>query len=240
MIMGKSGQLLGELGTEIKELAAKQGREYYTGVPQDLYPDELDTYRKLMDEKGWDYGQDEEELLEYAMHPQQYEAYKSGEAKQKFLKDLQERKNKASGLKTGGADAVPITTAVAVSQPRSMDIEVNGEKYKVHISYPTSEGSAQDNVKVSSPSQEFKQPVESSGPGTYILAPLEGKFYLTKNSSETAKKVGDKVKEGDTVAYIEAMKVINAITAESSGTITDILVNHGDEIEEDDKIFKIG
>ena len=51
--------------------------------------------------------------------------------------------------------------------------------------------------------------------------------------------MGDVVKEGDTIGYIEAMKVINAITADKSGTIAELLVSHGDDIEEDDKIFKL-
>lgn len=39
-------------------------------------------------EKQWDKGQDDEELFEYAMHPAQYEAYKSGKAKEDFLADV--------------------------------------------------------------------------------------------------------------------------------------------------------
>jgi biotin carboxyl carrier protein len=38
---------------------------------------------------------------------------------------------------------------------------------------------------------------------------------------------------------VEAMKVINAITADDSGTIAEIIVNHGDEIEEDDQLIRI-
>ncbi|MEE9438277.1 MAG: oxaloacetate decarboxylase, partial [Saprospiraceae bacterium] len=56
MILGKSGQLLGDLDPEIIKMANDQGREFYTGNPQDLYPDELDMYRKKMDDKKWDYG----------------------------------------------------------------------------------------------------------------------------------------------------------------------------------------
>lgn len=238
MILGKSGQLLGELGPEILRLAKDQGREFYTGVPQDLYPDELPHYRKLMDEKGWDYGEDDEELMEYAMHPQQYEAYKSGEAKANFLKDLEARK-----AKKNASQAAPVTTtaplaAGAIPQPKQLDVEVNGERYKVNISYPGAV--AQDNTKIATPQVDptAKAPATDAS-ATYVIAPLEGKFYMTKNSSETAKKVGDVIKEGDTVAYIEAMKVINAITAEKAGTIAEILVNHGEEVEEDDKLFRI-
>lgn len=43
----------------------------------------------MMAEKGWETGQDDEELFEYAMHPAQYEAYKSGKAKADFLADVE-------------------------------------------------------------------------------------------------------------------------------------------------------
>ena len=49
-----------------------------------------------MEEQGWDLGEDDEELFEYAMHPQQYEAYKSGKAKADFEKDLVPCDNKQS------------------------------------------------------------------------------------------------------------------------------------------------
>ena len=50
--------------------------------------------------------------------------------------------------------------------------------------------------------------------GREVAAPLEGKFFLTKNAQETPLKVGDKVKEGDLLCYVEAMKTYNAIRAE--------------------------
>ena len=238
MILGKSGQLLGDLDPEILKMAADQKREFYTGNPQDLYPDELDIYRKKMDENGWDYGQDDEELLEYAMHPPQYEALKSGEAKKKFETDIAERRAKKSAG-TVTAVVTPQTAASTNPMPKELNLNVNGEKYNVRISYPNE--ATQDNTSVATtPTQEFVPPAASNDANAkYITAPLEGKFYLTKETSEKGKKVGDMVKEGETVAYIEAMKVINAIAADVSGTIAEILVKHGDEIEEDDQIFKI-
>ena len=55
-----------------------------------------------MKELGWDRGQDDEELFEFAMHEKQYREYKSGLAKEQFNKDLAERRAKA-----GQAQAVP-------------------------------------------------------------------------------------------------------------------------------------
>ena len=95
MILGKSGKLPGELAPEIIELAKSKGLEFTDEDPQKNYPDELDNYRKEMDENGWDYGEDDEELFELAMHDRQYRDYKSGVAKKRFLDDLQHAKDAA-------------------------------------------------------------------------------------------------------------------------------------------------
>ena len=95
MILGKSGKLPGELDPEIIELAKNKGYEFTDEDPQKNYPDQLDEYRKEMDENGWDYGEDDEELFELAMHDRQYRDYKSGVAKQRFLDDLQRAKDAA-------------------------------------------------------------------------------------------------------------------------------------------------
>jgi pyruvate carboxylase subunit B len=89
------GTLPGTLAPEIVTLAKEKGMEFYTGNPQDEYPDELPKFRKMMDEEGWDYGQDDEELFELAMHERQYRDYKSGIAKERFNKDLADLKAKS-------------------------------------------------------------------------------------------------------------------------------------------------
>jgi pyruvate carboxylase subunit B len=101
MLLGKSGELPGPLAPEIIELAKKQGREFYTGNPQDGYPDALDKFRKEMDEKGWEHGPDDEELFEFAMHEPQYRDYKSGMAKKRFEEEIEKMKSQQNvSLKT--------------------------------------------------------------------------------------------------------------------------------------------
>ena len=92
MILGKSGRLPGELAPEIIELAKEKGYEFTTANPQSFCPDALDKYRKEMEELGWDAGEDEEELWEFAMHERQYRDYKSGVAKERFLADIEKAK----------------------------------------------------------------------------------------------------------------------------------------------------
>jgi pyruvate carboxylase subunit B len=96
MILGRTGKLPGPLAPEIIELAKEHNYDFFTGTPQDNYPNELDKYRKEMDENGWEYGQDDEELFELAMHDRQYRDYKSGVAKKNFEKELEDAKKKSN------------------------------------------------------------------------------------------------------------------------------------------------
>jgi len=97
MILGKSGKVPGKIDPELVELAKQQGREFTDADPHTLLKDALDDFKKEMDENGWDYGQDNEELFELAMHPEQYRNYKSGQAKKNFLADLQAAKDAKLG-----------------------------------------------------------------------------------------------------------------------------------------------
>src|SRR5574344_45179 len=120
MIQGKMGRLPGKLAPEIVELAKQKGMEFYTGNPQDEYPDELPKFRKMMQDEGWDFGQDDEELFEMAMHERQYRDYKSGVAKERFNKDLAELKAKAGA---------PIVVKRPVVEMPEFNIEQYTQKY---------------------------------------------------------------------------------------------------------------
>ena len=95
MILGKAGKLPGTLAPEIVEKAKNEGKEFYTGNPQDAYPDQLDNYKKEMEENGWEFGEDNEELFEFAMHERQYRDYKSGVAKKRFKEELDRLKKES-------------------------------------------------------------------------------------------------------------------------------------------------
>ena len=120
MILGNMGQLPGPLAPEIVELAKEKGHEFSTGNPQDNYPDELPKFRAMMDEKGWDYGEDDEELFELAMHERQYLDYKSGIAKERFNKELEDFRAKAGA---------PIVVTRPVVEMPKFDVEDYTRKY---------------------------------------------------------------------------------------------------------------
>ncbi len=220
MILGKAGTLPGPVDQIFLQKAKAEGRQFVTNDPQDNYPDELEVYRKKMQEKGWKLGEDDEELFEYAMHPAQYEAYKSGKAKADFEADLAKRQ---AAKENAGAP----------TKPQSVVVTVNGVNYKVGISYDGKPATAD----ATTPQAVAPAP---TGSGKELLAPLEGKFFFVKSNDETAKKVGDRVEAGEVVCYIEAMKTFNAIKAESAGVIMSINYASGDSVNEDDVLMTIG
>jgi len=242
MLTGKLGQLPGKLAPEIVELAKKGGKEFFTGNPQELYPDKLDEFRKEMDDNGWDYGEDNEELFELAMHPEQYRNYKSGAAKQAFEKDLEKRRKEGGGLYSGTPKPTPESrpeseagSKAVPDKPTSMTIEVDGEKYKVNVSYNDDGGD--DNPKQESNSGQEDNNKTRGGNTEEVPSPLSGNFYLTKELSEKPIKVGDTVKKGDVLGYIEAMKTYNTIRSDKDGKVAEITQNNGAEVFEDDVLF---
>ena len=120
MILGKTGKLPGPLAPEIIDIVKAKGLEFYTGNPQDAFPNELPKFEKMMEEEGWDRGEDDEELFEFAMHERQYRDYKSGIAKERFQKALEDAKAKAGA---------PIIVTRPVVEVPKIDIEKVTEKY---------------------------------------------------------------------------------------------------------------
>ncbi len=83
-------------------------------------------------------------------------------------------------------------------------------------------------------------PVAEAPAGHAVKSPMVGTFY--RASSPGAKafvEVGSQVKEGDTICIIEAMKILNEIEADKSGTVTQILCENGQAVEYGQPLFVI-
>jgi len=240
MLTGKLGKLPGKLAPEIIELAKKEGKEFFTGNPQALYPDKLDEFRKEMDENDWDYGQDDEELFQLAMHPEQYRNFRSGKAHDDFEKDLAKRRAEGGGLyqkiKKPSSEAPAVTISDSETlQPSTMWVDVNGERFKVSVSYGETAPAADKKDRDGDAAQRTQD--AGSNQAIEIPSPLSGNFYLTKELSEKPLKVGDTIKEGDVLGYIEAMKTYNTIRSQQAGKIVKIMQENGAEVYEDDVLF---
>ena len=194
MILGKSGKIPGTIDQELVDLAAKQGREFTDADPHTLIDNALDSFRKEMDENGWEYGQDDEELFELAMHPEQYRNYKSGQAKKNFLADLQAAKDaklgtqlspeKLAEFKHAKADAI----VAPVKGQIYWEFQGEGEcapAVEPYIGKTYAEGDSF--CFIQAPWGEFVE----------VQAALGGKLV------EINAKQGSKVNKGDVIAYIE-------------------------------------
>ena len=73
-----------------------------------------------------------------------------------------------------------------------------------------------------------------------IKSPIVGTFYQSASPDEEPfVKIGDTIAKGDVVCIIEAMKFMNEVNSEVSGTITEILVNDGDFVEYGQELFRV-
>lgn len=82
--------------------------------------------------------------------------------------------------------------------------------------------------------------VEDKGEGKVITSPIVGIVYLQPTPEQDAyKAVGDTVKQGETVCIIEAMKLLNEITSDFDGTISEVLVENEDVVEYGQPLFRI-
>jgi len=213
MLLGKSGKLPGELGEEIKNLSKDLGKEFYDGNPQDLIEDVLDINRNEMKSKNWDFGKDDEELLEYSLHKTQYLDFKSGDAKKKIAEDIKLKKQSK------------IVSKDEPSKKMTKILKVNEVSYEVDYILDTAKKESISDKKIVK--------------GQKIISPIEGRVFFTKDPDENPVKVGDKINKGDVICYIESMKVINAIKSDYSGKIMQVCFNDGDDIYDDDILFII-
>ena len=129
-------------------------------------------------------------------------------------------------------------TRIVISAGENMPPNCDGDAPKVMIgkSSDSLETSMQEAVEAKPLVQEQKTRV-----GNIIKSPLVGTFYTAPaEDAEAFVQVGDRVKKGQTLAIVEAMKLMNDIESEYEGVVSEVFVKNGDMVEYGQPLFAIG
>lgn len=111
------------------------------------------------------------------------------------------------------------------------DIAISDGDFSLHLS---------KNEQVATPAAPVAAPAAAPAAGKEIKAPMVGTVYLKPKPDEPDfKSVGDKVEKGETVAIIEAMKLMTEIKADVSGTISEILVENEEVVDYDKPLYRV-
>ncbi|QSP95165.1 acetyl-CoA carboxylase biotin carboxyl carrier protein [Marinobacter salinisoli] len=113
-----------------------------------------------------------------------------------------------------------------------------GTQYVSHYSAPAPQSAPAPDA--AAPGSRQDDPTPEAPSGHSVKSPMVGTFY--RAPSPTAKafvEVGQSVKAGEVICIVEAMKMMNQIEADKSGTITDILVENGQPVEYDQPLVVI-
>lgn len=134
------------------------------------------------------------------------------------------------------------------SSVASMDLEIDDIKIKLEKQNTTlMNATVPMQSVVTSPSVETMHAVKEEtieiveSHKHYVKSPLVGTFYASASQGgKPFVEVGSKVNEGDVICIIEAMKVMNEIKADRSGTVIEIKVKDGDMVQFDEELIAIG
>ena len=134
-----------------------------------------------------------------------------------------------------------------VSESNVSELEITEAEGKVRIvkgggaaAYPMSGPALQPAAAQPIPVVAATLPPVEAAAGHLVKSPMVGTFY--RSASPGAKpfiEVGSQIKEGDTACIIEAMKILNEIEADKTGTIVKILAENGQAVEYGQPLFEI-
>lgn len=119
-----------------------------------------------------------------------------------------------------------------------MKITIRHRNYQKNTAASSTSASPQHTPAI--PATEKKNEENPSGNFITVKAPMIGTFYRSSSpDKDPFVKVGDKVKKGDVLCVIEAMKLFNEIQSEVSGKIAKVMVDNAQAVEYDQPLFLV-
>lgn len=248
-LCGYYGKAPGRIDPEIKKKVV--GDAYV--VPPDVSPGSLvtTTYDDLAEEIG-DLAQSEEDVLMYAMFPNEARTYLSKHRTSEKVKFLLEEEVSQT-KKEDYVDINQIRELVKVAEESGVgEIVVEEEGARIAVRMPSAVAAAPASVPAAPAAPAAEAPAAApaapaaedtgSRPATWkpVIAPMVGTFYTSPAPGEPPfVKEGDEVAAGQTLCIVEAMKLMNEITAEEVGTVREVCLEDATPVEYGTVLFYV-
>jgi len=216
-VRGMYGQPPGEISEEMYRtiLGPDWQDEVVDCRPSDLLEPMFDQRKRELEEQG--VLRKPEDVLTYAIYPQVGLKFLKGEAREEELTSRQEPVVRRPSFPA--AYAIDVNGVTYNVEVKSADlIQVNGIPHSIKIK-------SQEQTEQLPDQKQEAVPAQSSGETVNVKSPMMGSIIRVNVS------VGDRVKKGDLVAVLEAMKMENDVTAPASGVVKSLNVSAGKDVE---------
>ncbi len=248
-ICGYYGKAPGKMDPDIVKKVAGNSQI----LPEDVAPSSLvtTTYDEVAEEVG-DLAQSEEDVLMYALFPNEARTFLSKHRASEKVDFLMEEES-SNTKEDDYVDINQIRELVRVAEESGVgEIVVEEEGTRIAVRMP-----GQAPAAVAVPQQVAAAPAPAAAPAApaaaapaaeperpanwyCVKAPMVGTFYAAPAPGEPAfVKVGDEVAANQTLCIVEAMKLMNEITAEEMGTVREVCVSDADPVEFGTPLFYI-
>ncbi|MDQ2784879.1 MAG: acetyl-CoA carboxylase, biotin carboxyl carrier protein [Chloroflexota bacterium] len=159
------------------------------------------------------------------------------------MNDERDAREQEHGLPSGLTDDIAALAAVMAEHGLGK-IEVDANGVHVVLSAPRTQksGASPNGVFSAFETAEMSDEEESRAPNGYLVpSPMIGTYYSAPGPGEEPfVRVGDMVAAGQTIAIIEAMKIMNEIQAERGGIVEELLVSNGQPVEYSQPLMRLG
>lgn len=155
-----------------------------------------------------------------------------------------EKSGHHSGMKIDTALVRELAELLADTGLTEIEVEDGDRKIRVSrgggVSAPVTYAAPAAPAPAVAPAVEAPAPAPAAAPANAVKSPMVGTAYLTPEPGAAPfVSVGQAVKAGDTLLIVEAMKVMNPITATTAGTVQQILIENGQPVEFDQPLVVI-
>lgn len=138
-------------------------------------------------------------------------------------------------MQTGNVNVVPATeNEIAITEAAVAKVQSGSTNIGANMGNSANVGSS------ASVNDSAAAPADQKEEGKWVKSPLVGRFYAAPSEdAEPFVKAGDTVKKGQTLAIVEAMKLMNEIESEYDGVVEEVLAENGQSVEYGQPLFRL-